>query len=96
MLPSEWRNGLPGLVVARAILTMQRMENADVRFSRGIEDLQHMRNAMIGFGDALQAIPYLASLGNEIVVRIDHQESSDVLVIRHVGDVRSHSGGQDR
>ena len=51
------RNVLPGLVVAWAVSMMQRIENAKPRFPRCIQDLQHMRNAMICFSNSLQAIP---------------------------------------
>src|ERR1700694_3774063 len=77
----NWRNVLPSLVVASAIATMQRIENADVRLSRSVEDLHHMRNTLVGFSNTLQAIPYFAALGNEIVIWIDHQKCSDLLLI---------------
>jgi hypothetical protein len=32
-----------------------------------------MRNTLVGFSNTLQAIPYFASFGNEIVVRIDDE-----------------------
>src|SRR5262249_49220573 len=77
------RNVLPGLVVAWTVSTMQRIENAKLRLPRGIQDLQHMRNAVIRFCNSPDAVPYLASLGNEIVIRIDHEKCSDLLVICH-------------
>ena len=39
-----------------------------------------MRNTTICFCNSLQAIPYLASLGNEIVIRIDDEKCSDLFV----------------
>jgi hypothetical protein len=66
---------------------MHGIEDAKLRFPRGIQDLQHMRNAAICFCDSPNAIPYLASLGNEVVIRIDHQKCGHLLVIcvpRHV------------
>src|SRR5262245_24285066 len=74
----NWRNVLPSLVVARMVSVMQRIENPDVRRSRSLEDLHHMRNTLVGFSYTFQTIPYFAALGNEIVIRIDHQKSSDV------------------
>ena len=81
---------------------MQRIEDAKLRLPRRLQDLQHMRNTLICFCNSLQAIPDLASLGNEIVVRIDHQKCGDLFVklqICHVFfsyapacDVRRHSG----
>src|SRR5215472_1751265 len=47
------RNVLPSLVVARAVSMMQRVEDAKPRLTRGIEDPQHVRHAVIGFCDTL-------------------------------------------
>src|SRR5262245_58791730 len=76
-------NVLPGLIVAGAVSMMQRIEDAKPRLARSIQDLQHVRDTTIRFCYRLQAIPYLASLGNEVVVRIDHNECSGLLVICH-------------
>src|SRR5437762_14331329 len=62
---------------------MQRIENAKLGLPRGIEDLQHIRNTVVRFGNALQAIPYFASLRNEVVIWIDRQKCSEFLVICH-------------
>src|SRR5262249_34519935 len=51
------RNVLPGLVVARAISMMQRIEDAKPRRPRRIEDLDHMSNILVRFSNTLQAIP---------------------------------------
>ena len=59
---------------------MQRIEDAKPRLPRRMQDLQHMRNTIICVRNSLQAIPYFASLGNEVVVRIDHQKCSDLVV----------------
>ena len=42
-----------------------------------------MRNAVIRFCNSPNAVPYLASLGNEVVIRIDHKKRSDLLVVRY-------------
>src|SRR5262245_25829039 len=42
-----------------------------------------MRNAIIRFCNSSNAVPYLASLGNEVVIRIDHEKCSDRLFIRY-------------
>ena len=63
---------------------MQRIENPDVGLSCSIEDLFHVRNALVGFSNTSHQIPQFAALGNEIVVRVDHHQASEVLVIRHV------------
>src|SRR5215467_8884691 len=63
---------------------MQRIEDAKLRLPHSIQDLQHMGNTIICFCSSLQAIPYFASLGNEIVVWIDHKKCSDLLVICHL------------
>src|SRR4030095_14589093 len=77
----NWRNVLPGFVVARAVSTMQRIEDTDVRLPRRTQDLLHMKDALICFCDALQHIPYFAALGYEIVIGIDHQKCGDLLFI---------------
>jgi hypothetical protein len=71
--PLDWRNVLPGLVVARAVSMMQRVEDPKLSLPPRIQDLQHVWDTR---GNALQAIPYFASLGNEIVVRIDDEDSA--------------------
>jgi hypothetical protein len=58
----------------------QRIENAKLSLPRSIQDLQHMRTTIISFSNRLQAIPYFASLGDEIVVRIDDEKCSDLFV----------------
>jgi hypothetical protein len=40
-----------------------------------------MRNTVVGFSNTLQAIPYFASLGNEVVIGVDHNKCSEHLVI---------------
>jgi hypothetical protein len=57
---------------------MHRIEDAKPRVARGIEDLQHMRDAVIRFCNAPNAVPYLASLGNEVVIGVDDQKGSDL------------------
>ena len=78
------RNILPGLVIAGTVSMMQRIENAKSRLPRRIQDSQHIRNTLISFCNSLQAIPYLAPLGNEVVIWIDHQKCSDFFVICQV------------
>src|SRR5262245_23618058 len=75
------RNVLPRLVVARTVAMMQCVEDPKLRVPRGIQDLQHMGNAVVRFGDGANAPPYLAALGNEVVVRIDHQKCSGLPLV---------------
>jgi hypothetical protein len=42
-----------------------------------------MRNTFVRFGNTLQAIPYFAAFGNEVVVRIDHEKCSELFVVCH-------------
>ena len=42
-----------------------------------------MRKAGAGFCNTPQAVPQLASLGNEVVIRIDYQQRRDVPVVCH-------------
>jgi hypothetical protein len=52
---------------------------AKPRIAVSVEDLQHVRNAVVRFCDAPNAVPYLASLGNEVIIAIDHGKRSDLL-----------------
>src|SRR5689334_3925629 len=40
-----------------------------------------MGNAVVGFSNGFDARPDLAAFGNEVVIRIDHQQSGDRLVV---------------
>ena len=71
----DGRDVLPGLVVAGPVPAVQRVEHPDVGSPRRVEHLLHVRDAAVGFGDTLQPIPHLAALGDEVVVRVDHQQS---------------------
>ena len=61
---------------------MQRIENAKLRIPSSIQNLQHVRNTLIRFRNSFQAIPYLASLGDEIVVRVDNEKPSNLFFDR--------------
>src|SRR4029077_5588285 len=85
--PLNRHDVLPCFVIPGTVTTMHRVEDTQPCATRTIQDSQHVRNALVGFGHSLNAIPDLAALGNEIVVRIDHQECSDrrvKLQISHV------------
>ena len=62
---------------------MHRIEDPKLRLPRGIQDFQHVGNAVVRFGNSPDARPYLAALGNEVVIWIDHQKRSDLLVVCH-------------
>src|SRR5262249_37322394 len=51
------RNVLPGLVVARPESMMHGVEDPKLRVPGGIQDLQHVGNAVVRFSNTLQAIP---------------------------------------
>src|SRR5215813_13581188 len=76
--PLNRYNVFPCFVVAGTVTTMHRIEDAQARATRSIQDLQRVWNAIVCFGDSLNAIPDLAALGNEIIVRIDNQECGDL------------------
>src|SRR5215831_5282312 len=59
---------------------MQRIEDAKTRLPRSIQNLQHMRNATIRFCNGPDSVPYLPTLGNEIVVGVDDEKGRDVFV----------------
>src|SRR5262249_15310257 len=75
------RNVGPRFVVAGTISMMHGIEDAELRCARGIQDLQHVGNAVVCFSHSFDARPDLAALGNEVVVGIDHYEGADALVI---------------
>jgi hypothetical protein len=68
---------------------MQCVENAKPGTASSMQDLQHVRDAAIGFRYALQAIPEFSSFGDEVVVRINHQKSGDALVIGRIAHLAS-------
>jgi hypothetical protein len=51
---------------------MHGVEDPQRRFARGMQNFKHVGNAVVSFGNRLDARPYLASIGNEVVVGIDH------------------------
>src|SRR5262245_35249261 len=79
------RNVFPGFVVARTVSMMHRKEHAQPSLSRSRQQLQHMRNAIVGFCDALDAIPEFAALGYEIVVGIYEEKPSSLLLKPQIG-----------
>ncbi len=60
---------------------MHCIENADTSVSRGFQNLHLMRNTLVAFSNTLYAIPYFPALGNEVVIGIDHNKSSDLLLV---------------
>src|SRR5262245_17850864 len=68
----NWRDGLPRLVIAGAIATMERIEHTEPRLPRRIQNRGHVMNAAVGFCHSPQALPDLAAIGDEIVVWVDH------------------------
>src|SRR6516165_3923250 len=65
------RNVGPRFVVAGTIPMVHGIEDAKLHCARGIQDLQHVGNAVVCFGDSFDEGPDLAALGNEVVVGID-------------------------
>src|SRR6516225_6493238 len=66
------RNVGPRFVVACTISMMHGIEDAKLHCARGIQDFEHVGNAVVCFSDSFDAGPDLAALGNEVVVGIDH------------------------
>lgn len=60
---------------------MHRIEDPKLRLPRGIQDLEHMRDAVIRFCNSPNTIPYFATLGNEVVVRINHKKCGELVVV---------------
>src|SRR5262245_10008613 len=87
--PLDRGNVFPGLVVARTVSMMQGIEDRKLRRPRGVQDLQHVSDTAVRLRNSPDAGPYLSPLGDEIVVRIDHQKGSKLLVVCHFGHSRS-------
>ncbi len=77
----DWRHILPCFVVAGAISPMERIEHSDSRPPSSVENLHHVGNTLVRFGDALQTVPHLAALGDQIVVGIDDDKCGDLLFV---------------
>ena len=60
--PLNRRDVLPILIVTRTVPTMHGIKDPKLRLPCGVQDFQHVRNAVSGFGYRFDAIPYLASL----------------------------------
>ena len=72
------RDILLRFVIARTISMMERIENPKPRLPRRIQNFEHVRNALVSFRNALDTVPYLSAVGNEVVVRIDDQKCRDL------------------
>src|SRR5215470_14140084 len=64
------RDVRPSFVVAGTVAMMQRIKDAQPCPPCRSQNLQHMRNTIVSFGDNSDTIPDLTALRNEIVVRI--------------------------
>src|SRR5262245_36217445 len=51
------RDVLPGLVVARTISMMKRVEDSESRVTRGAHNPEHVRNTTIRFRNRLDPVP---------------------------------------
>ena len=56
--PLNWRNILPRIVIAGVISPVQCVECAYSRLSSSIEDLHHVGDTLVRFGNAFDPIPY--------------------------------------
>src|SRR3954454_16130148 len=68
---------LPRLVVTGTVPVMHGVAHPYPGSAGRVDELPHVRDAIIGLGNAFEAIPYLATLEDEVVVRIDHQQPRD-------------------
>src|ERR1700746_3772675 len=73
----DWRNVLPSLVIAWPIAMMHRIKNVKPDLPGCIQDFEHVGNTLVSFRNVLNPIPYFSSLGNKVVIWIDHQKCSD-------------------
>src|SRR5215813_10085910 len=70
----DGRDVLPALIVAWTIPMVHRVEDAEPSLPCGGHELKHMRDAMRCCRNVLDAVPYFAAFGDEIVVRVNHEE----------------------
>src|SRR5262245_25855445 len=76
VLPSRPLDGsdvFPRFVIARAVTMMHCIEDPEVRLARSVQNLQHVRDAVVGFSNRFDEGPELTTLGNEVVVRINYE-----------------------
>ena len=93
--PLDRRDVFPVLVVTRAVSVTHGIEDLKLCLPCGVQHLQHVRNAIVGFRYGPDAGPHLAALGDEVVVRIDHQECGEMPIVCHVRrGLLSHAGMQ--
>ena len=79
--PLNGRDVLPSLVVFRSVSVMHCIEDRKLRVARGIQDLQHVGNAVVRFCNAPNTVPDFPSFGNEVVIRVDHHECGELLTV---------------
>jgi hypothetical protein len=60
---------------------MHGIKDRKLRLARGVQNFQHVGNAVVGFGNGFDVRPDLAAFGDEVVIRIDHQQRGDALVV---------------
>src|SRR5947209_485165 len=63
---------------------MQGVEHLNASVTRRRQDLTHVLDASVGLGNSLQAVPYLAALGDEVVVRIDYDKAGHARAVFHL------------
>src|SRR5262245_57925450 len=83
-LPSaslDWRDVLPGLIVAGTIATMWCKEDAQLRVACRPQDFQHVGDTVVRFSDCLNSAPKLSAIGDEIVIWIDYKKTGDLLFV---------------
>ena len=92
--PLDGSDVLPGLVVAGPVAVVHGIEDPKLRFARGGQHLQHMRDAIVRLRHGFDAGPDLPALGDEVIVGIDDQQGGDGLVERWGIHGMLHCGGR--
>src|SRR5581483_3465870 len=75
------RNVSPGFIIAGTVSMMHCVEDMKPCIPCRVQDREHVRDAVVRLCDPPDARPDLATLGDEVVVWINHQESRNRLVI---------------
>jgi hypothetical protein len=60
---------------------MHGIKDPEFRFSCGAQNFDHMLYAAVGLGNSFDPRPDFATFGDEVVIRIDHQQGSRGLVV---------------
>jgi hypothetical protein len=80
---SEWRDNKSGQL--RRGTGLHSKEDPKLRVASRLQNLLHVRNAIVRRGHGFDPRPDLAALGNEVLVGIDRHERGGVPIVGQIG-----------